>query len=248
MIRTKKSHIILLFILFFSRSNSAFTGEVILKEMLQYPSSAWNQEYKKYLEKEPNWLDADWKDKIHLSKPPELTETAAEIDDMLILVPSRKQAQTAINAELEIKGIWAGFLEVVAESSHYDIALGLFMDTVFDDATRAVFYFKNHFNRARPYHYYPQLNPTIPPPGHPSYPSGHATQAYTLAFALSEVFPQLRVKFEKVAYQLSRHREIGGVHYASDSAAGKLLAIQLVKMMRKHPEFEARRKFILLKR
>jgi len=247
MLRRKITYTLFLSILFSCSIRPVSTSaEITLKELLQYPSAAWNQEYKKYLKDVPSWLDSNWQDKISIPNPPTLAETATEIEDMLLLVPSRKAAQRTIDAEIEIKGIWAGFLEVAAKSNHNEIALGLFMDTIFDDATLAVFYFKNHFNRARPYHYYPQLNPTIAAPGHPSYPSGHATQAYTLAFALSEVFPQLRVKFEKVAYQLARHREIGGVHYASDSAAGKLLATQLVKMMQKHPEFQSRRKFILL--
>src|SRR5262249_15664657 len=38
-------------------------------------------------------------------------------------------------------------------------------------------YYKNIFNRARPSRFSPDLMPLIDPPGHASYPSGHATQS-----------------------------------------------------------------------
>ena len=212
---------------------------VTLTGHLDYPADHWNPDYREYLTEPTRWLRDDWRQSLFVPDFPGLRTTAREIEDMLRLMPSRAAAQAAIDEEISFDGLHAGFFKALRGVDYDRDALRRFLDIVFDDATYAVFYFKDRFNRARPWHYYPALAPVIAPPGHPSYPSGHATQGFALAFALSEVFPELRIAFEQYAYQLARHREIGGVHYRSDSLAGELLAHQLVTQMRRHPEFQA---------
>jgi acid phosphatase (class A) len=69
-------------------------------------------------------------------------------------------------------------------------------------------------------------------PGHPSYPSGHATVAWTFAYLFGEFArPRERKLLEATAAQVARNREIAGVHYPSDSEAGRLLARQMVDVM-----------------
>lgn len=208
-----------------------------LEPVAGYPDSAWNPEYKSYLLETPNWLPEDWKSRIQIDAFPDLATTRGEIAALIALVPAREAAQPGIDAELDPPGIFAEFLEVLADTPYDAWALKQFTRKAFEDATRAAFFFKDKNNRARPYHYYPALKPSIAPPGHPSYPSGHATQGYTLAFALADAFPEQRIALEKVAYQLARHREIGGVHYRSDSLAGEQLARQLVREFRQNADY-----------
>ena len=211
---------------------------VTLTERLDYPAAHWNPDYRDYLTAPIHWLREDWRTSLFVPSFPGLATTAREIEDMLTLAPSRAAAQAAIDDEISFNGLLAGFFKALQGIDYHHDTLRRFVNIVFDDATHAVFYFKDRFNRARPWHYYPALNPTIAPPGHPAYPSGHATQGFALAFALSDVFPERRIALEQYAYQLARHREIGGVHYRSDSLAGEILAHQLVTQMREHPQFQ----------
>ena len=81
----------------------------------------------------------------------------------------------------------------------------------------------------------PALTPPLPMPGHPSYPSGHATQATLMANLVARVFatPDLpddprfhamRLLLRAMAERIARNREIAGLHYPSDSVAGQVIA------------------------
>lgn len=101
---------------------------------------------------------------------------------------------------------------------------------------------KLKYKRARPSQVAPGLMPPFGPPAHPSFPSGHATQSYMIAYCLAEatrsgapVAPTGSFKEPDSAYakqllwlanRISKNREIGGFHYPSDSEAGKNLAQQ----------------------
>jgi len=51
----------------------------------------------------------------------------------------------------------------------------------------AAMYYKNLFQRPRPYQLWPQLMPPVAVPGHASFPSAHSTQANTIALVLQAV-------------------------------------------------------------
>jgi membrane-associated phospholipid phosphatase len=99
-----------------------------------------------------------------------------------------------------------------------------------------VMYHKAKHQRPRPSQLAPQLLPPIAVPGHASFPSGHATQAYSLQFALAEVFrlavgvvpsaAQANSPLGRLAQRIARNREVLGLHYPSDSEAGMDLARQ----------------------
>lgn len=210
---------------------------IILEKKLSYPDAAWNPDYKDYLKQNPIWARDDWKQSIIIPKPPNLDETAKEIEAIIKLRPLREKHQVDIDREIELQGIYEKFYAVFNAKPLTHPTMAAFMANVFDDSTLVVFYFKNHFNRARPYHYYPAINATIDPPEHPSYPSGHAAQSYSIALALAEAFPNRRADLITVADKITTNREIGGVHFKSDSEAGKTVAMQLIAQMKEHPEF-----------
>ncbi|SIT84699.1 phosphatase PAP2 family protein [Pontibacter indicus] len=110
------------------------------------------------------------------------------------------------------------------------------LQNVIQDATYYIFSLKNEFSRARPY----QLDSRIQhleAPGHASYPSGHASASYVHAFILSHIFPEYKDHFEGVASDMAFSRETRGVHYPSDSEAGKEFARQFVNELMKSPKF-----------
>nr|WP_294503970.1 phosphatase PAP2 family protein [uncultured Rhodopila sp.] len=91
-------------------------------------------------------------------------------------------------------------------------------------------YFKGLYKRPRPSQLCPALLPPIQVPGHASFPSGHSTQAHLMALCLGDVFnglpqfPQVADDLWSLADRLARNREIAGLHYASDSDAGRAVA------------------------
>ena len=102
-------------------------------------------------------------------------------------------------------------------------------------------HFKCQFNRTRPSFLCPDIVPLIEVPTHPSYPSGHATQAYLAALALREVFDyriralewdEFHLGLLNLAMEIGENREWAGVHYASDTAAGQTLARDLWQYVR----------------
>jgi acid phosphatase (class A) len=102
--------------------------------------------------------------------------------------------------------------------------------------------FKAHFKRARPWvccqggdlMLRPMLMlPDWRHPGHPAYPSGHATVAWATAYFFGDLAPSFAPALERAANQVALNREIAGVHYPSDSMAGKDLARQLVSLLLK---------------
>jgi hypothetical protein len=92
----------------------------------------------------------------------------------------------------------------------------------------AVMHYKNKFQRPRPSQLWPELLPPIQVPGHASFPSGHATQANTVAKVLrtvaARVVPSVDDVTNRLAQRIARGREVLGLHYPSDSVAGARLA------------------------
>jgi undecaprenyl-diphosphatase len=65
-------------------------------------------------------------------------------------------------------------------------------------------------------------------------PSGHATTAFTLAFALSVLYPRLRPLWLGYATLLAISRVMVDAHYLSDICAGAVLGYAVVKIFIKY--------------
>jgi len=112
------------------------------------------------------------------------------------------------------------------------------LQNVIQDATYYFFSLKARYNRARPYHLEPALK-NLEAPGHASYPSGHSSASHVHAYLLSAILPQNKDQFLGNAYDMAFSREIRGVHYPSDSEAGKEFARQFVAELLKSKKFNA---------
>jgi membrane-associated phospholipid phosphatase len=97
---------------------------------------------------------------------------------------------------------------------------------------------KKHFSRLRPHQVLPQVSPAIEVPWHASYPSGHATQSRILAQVFAAWYPDKASTFDQLARRIAHDREIAGLHYPSDSAAGMALADQVFVEYMKNPDFQ----------
>jgi PAP2 superfamily len=100
--------------------------------------------------------------------------------------------------------------------------------------TLVAMYFKGLYKRPRPSELCPALLPPIAVPGHASFPSGHSTQAHLMALCINDIFdtlPQQGTVLEDawtLADRIARNREIAGVHYESDTNAGKAIALAVL--------------------
>ena len=73
----------------------------------------------------------------------------------------------------------------------------------------------------RPSHLYPRLTPPLQVPPHAAYPSGHAMISAILAHTAGTFVPNLSEAAFELADRIARNREVAGLHFAWDSAAGK---------------------------
>jgi hypothetical protein len=98
--------------------------------------------------------------------------------------------------------------------------------------------------RPRPSQVCPALAPPVPVPGHASYPSGHSTEAHLIANCLNDVLTgsieaaTMQIDLGALADRIARNREIAGLHYPSDSAAGVNLAGQILPIVQGMQEYK----------
>lgn len=156
-----------------------------------------------------------------------------EIDRLLALKPERTgEVLTAIMAEeIQFEPTFAALLQLGA---HTPKSMEL-LHSVSEVAKYWILRHKQARNRARPV----QLEPALAPPffpAHPAYPSGHAGQSHAVALALIDATPaSWHRRLRDTARAIGHRREIAGVHYPSDSAAGIRLAEALVVALRNDP-------------
>jgi acid phosphatase (class A) len=82
-------------------------------------------------------------------------------------------------------------------------------------------YFKFKYMRSRPAQMWTSLAPQVITPGHPSYPSGHALQAFLIAECVKLAAPATTPLCDMLAQNIAKNREIAGVHFPSDTAASQ---------------------------
>ena len=137
-------------------------------------------------------------------------------------------------------------LTALVESKIKPSLLGLIGDTL-ADAARPLFFTKARYNRVRAYQLLPQLAPRFLPDGtfpmHPSFPSGHSTQAHLIVNVLASVFgaAKAEAKARNAAWEVGRNREIAGLHYPSDTEGGRYMADVLIAEAESNPQFRAAR-------
>jgi len=97
--------------------------------------------------------------------------------------------------------------------------------------------FKHTLACTRPMEYSAQVQPMIQTPGHGSLPSGHSTQAYTIAGVLAALVephlddPVIRRQLNDQAARIAINRTVAGVHFPVDTAAGHLLGTTLAEYL-----------------
>lgn len=201
-----------------------------------FPESAWSSDVRELARQKLVHLPRDWRTRISLAGP-DLKNVEAECRDVLRAKQDRPSNLTdiqneAVDAYAAINKVQQLIGPLIPQK--LPPATADLLQAMLWDAVPVTFIFKEQFNRGRPYHCCDlPLDPMFQPPsrfypGHPAYPSGHSTQAHLVAELYARMFPKLRPSLLQAAQGVARRREIASLHFASDSAAGAALAVQLV--------------------
>lgn len=171
----------------------------------------------------------------------------AELEELVTLIEYRPGVMSEAMAQLT--NPWAyfrGILMCNSASAPYTHDL---VEIASHIGQFQVMHYKLHFNRPRPSQYSPDLLPQIDVPGHASFPSGHATESLLIALCLEKVLPPAArtpagfapapppppypgiSPLQQMAQRIARNREVLGLHFASDSKAGRLLAEESFKIL-----------------
>lgn len=114
------------------------------------------------------------------------------------------------------------------------------LKAAYDQEQPTVYAAKNKFNRPRPYQRDPRVKPAVQKlSNNPSYPSGHSADASVWAGVLAAAFPDKADEFEKAIREAMWGRIAGGVHFPTDTEAGRILGQAIVKKMLESPDMKA---------
>lgn len=166
---------------------------------------------------------------LPLAPPPGLAQTERELaalaikENALVGDPLRQ-------AEILDQVSSAQFSEVLRPLGISDPseapATAHLIEVVMNMTERVGYVYKRKFNRPRPNQVAVWLRPFLGNPAHESYPSNHSFQMFSVAEVMSRLLPELPATGElfHVAQRVAENREMAGIHYASDSVAGRELA------------------------
>ncbi len=195
-----------------------------------------------FLKKAPVILPKNWELTIVLPDPPHhrSTRTQAEIEYLVGLQGKRTGADEArISGEADGNGWSFGkhrFVDLLG-GDHRPRTRDLVIAAM-GDFSPVIFKMKEKYDRVRPSFLDPRLKPAMKVPDHPAYPSGHASQACFMAYLLAELDPPKRDVYLADAIAIAKRRELAGVHYPSDTAAGAQLARQTLDVLLAQKPFQ----------
>ena len=157
--------------------------------------------------------------------PPSLKRTCSELRQLVRLAALRSVRKNEIECEVELSCFRIGGYSISpqAPSSTKPMTRWLILESL-SRLEPILYREKARFDRIRPSRALKTLGAALPVPSHASYPSGHAASATIIAEILAELAPAKKRVFRRDARRIAQNREIAGLHYPSDSAAGVRLA------------------------
>jgi acid phosphatase (class A) len=163
------------------------------------------------------------------------TETILELNEVIQrqaeATESEKQFTVAMDDVKVHYQMWADEAERITGTKYgYD-----FMNKIATCGDGYLNYMKLIHARPRPYQLAPMFEKKLSiltgDPRTGSYPSGHSYDAWLIALILTMEHPDYRTEFMRIANRVSTSRMIAGVHFPSDLAAGKRLAISALNII-----------------
>ncbi len=199
----------------------------------------WAPKLLKIIESGPILLSRD--EVFDVAPPPKNSskETQEELAKLHKFAKEERTEETIQRILYENTGVSAHQMfvkERLIDKENYQTLL--LMEMIDNDNIYFILERKKHFARPRPTEIDPTLTTVIDNPPHPAYPSGHATQTYINALVLADFDPENAEVYKQFAIDVAHRREIAGVHYPSDSEAGRKLAADVLARLRAISAFE----------
>jgi acid phosphatase (class A) len=171
-----------------------------------------------------------------LPPPPTGAELIVELNDIVRRqaesTPKEREFAIHVDENSDHYSMWLSEVRRLTGRSHPTSEV----DRIIDMSEGFLMSLKQEFDRARPYQVGPVVGKRIQmllhDPKTPSYPSGHAFEAYLLALHFSDLHPESTFEFFALADMVADSRIVGGVHYASDIVAGRSAAVIAYDIMR----------------
>ena len=118
---------------------------------------------------------------------------------------------------------------------------------IVQQATPTIKYFKNKFNRSRPF----EIDGNLDVLGSKtnktrSYPSGHSTQSMIIALYVAQKLPEHRDGLIEAAKEVGMGRVKAGFHFLSDHIAGQMLGTKMFEHMNKEDYGKSLREYYLM--
>ncbi|MFN5666479.1 phosphatase PAP2 family protein [Bradyrhizobium sp.] len=182
----------------------------------------------------------NWRRSIRAPDPPHRhADIFTEIDQLAAMARDERPRLIGeiLDQNARLRGYFAEVLMMSAWSHPNSLKI---IEMAIRVAQMVAIDFKLRFNRARPQQVCPALVPLINSPGHASFPSAHSLESHLIALALAEIHPRhTRRMLVALADRIGRNREVAGVHYPSDTHAGKVIAHQAFELLKDCPTFKA---------
>jgi acid phosphatase (class A) len=208
-------------------------------DKLKFPfNQAWAD---KVLSVKPVYLKNTSVDDFKLPGPPANSseQTRAELNYLLILQHNRNAED--ISSSLYMSNNQETPSDIGRLIGYWTVPQKLpltdsLMENVEKDGDFFLWSLKFKYARVRPYVLEPKIH-DLEESLASSYPSGHVTYAYIHAFIYEELAPEFTDFFITRAYNISRARQIIGVHYPSDCEGSRIFARQFVNKLLENERF-----------
>jgi acid phosphatase (class A) len=184
-------------------------------------------------------------DAAGLLPPPPADGSAEALADLAVLQSEDRVRTPAEAAQAEAEGklkgaaVFAAVLGPGFDPAALPATTAL-LDTVRREEKAAVTRAKDHFLRNRPWIVDPKLHSCAPDGGpQSSYPSGHASMAFSTAAILARLMPSKAPAILDRARVFLRTRIVCEQHFPGDLAAGELFGKLIAERLMATPAFQA---------
>ncbi|MCB1839221.1 MAG: phosphatase PAP2 family protein [Alphaproteobacteria bacterium] len=210
------------------------------KAKAKYQDSSWDPTVLQFYDEGPEFLPRETEFEVAPFPANDSPETATDLETLRRYAAQARTPETLemINFEKDMGTPLVSYEKAGLYSSAQNPDTDRLVTAAVVEAGYFLVKAKKHFLRVRPDFLAPDLKTVIPNPGHPSYPSGHAGQAQITGLILSDLDSKHRDIYMQHARAIGTRREIAGVHYPTDSIAGRKLAGEVYAKLLEVPKFQ----------
>jgi acid phosphatase (class A) len=190
---------------------------------------------------QPNYLSPSTVDLVHiLAPPPPVDSAAGKADLQAVLEAQRTRTQAEVaSAQADAQISVFRFADVIGSGFKPENLpfTTMFFNRISADSKQVIIAAKAYFNRPRPFVTDSKVQPIVKEPANASYPSGHATFAYTDGIILANMLPERAPAIFDRAQVYAHNRVVGGVHYPTDVEAGRISGSVIDSVLLHDPHF-----------